>query len=79
MKLIQRIPTQNGPRTTVVQGLSREHAYALMHAAASIGGVGIVTEDGQQMSMSAHLRAINPPTTAVPTAPNVTVLRKRRK
>lgn len=78
MKLIQRIPTQNGPRTTVVQGLSREHAYALMHAAASIGGCGVVTEDGPQMSMSAHLRAIRP-VAALVSAPNVTVLRKRRK
>lgn len=78
MKLFQRIPTTSGPRTIVVQGLTSEAAHAVMSAIMTVGGECHLTEDGPQMSMSAHLRAIRPVATLA-SAPNVTVLRKRRK
>lgn len=77
MKLTQRMDTTLGPRTIVVQGLSREHAYAVMNATLAAGGECYVGEDGCRYDMASHLR-LHAEKRRIATSKNVTPLRKTK-
>jgi hypothetical protein len=55
MKLVARIPTELGPRTTVQQGLSPNEASALARAIEAQGGAACVIEDGHVLSLAARM------------------------
>lgn len=55
MKLITRITTELGPRTTVQQGLSQSEASALTRAIEAQGGAARILDDGQVLSLAAKM------------------------
>jgi hypothetical protein len=57
MRLYQRFYTQEGPRTMVVQGLSKPQAYALMNSILADGGWAVVDEDGPQVNMREFMKS----------------------
>ena len=55
MKLIARIATELGPRTTVQQGLSQTEASALARAIEAQGGDAQILDDGRVLSLAAKM------------------------
>ncbi|MGA7711375.1 MAG: hypothetical protein WCA81_05700 [Rhizomicrobium sp.] len=55
MKLIARIATELGPRTTVQQGLSQYEASALARAIEAQGGAARILDDGHVLSLASKM------------------------